>query len=163
MDRCLKHAGAVLLLLAALAGHAADNVLLIQHGTAGYTVWHSEGPTQLDDDVVLEIMASAEAEGGVEMTSPVGRARAFARGAAVEIRFSDLQGDNALLVDRDACGHIHVWHAAGARQVPEDQLTEIMLTALPGGGKRLRFGNEYVKGFIIDLGVTATFWQAAGR
>ena len=159
----MKRLAGILLLLAGLTVQAADNVLLIQHGAGGYTVWHSEGATQLDDDVVLEIMASAEAEGGVEMTSPVGRARAFARGAAVEIRFSDLQGDNALLVDRDACGHIHVWHAAGPRQVPEDQLTEIMLTALPGGGKRLRFGNEYVKGFVIELGVTATFWKASAK
>ena len=142
---------------------AEDNVVLIQLGPTGYTLWHGEGALRLEDDEILEIMVSAQPEGGAEVITRVGPARAYVRGEAVEIRFPTRQGDNALLVDRDACGHIQPWHVEGARRLTEEQLTEIMLSALPEGGARLRFGDEYAKGFVMNLGVTATFWKVTAR
>jgi hypothetical protein len=159
----MKAAGAILAcLLAAVAGAAAadDNVLLIQSGPQGQTVWHTEGASQLEDDDILEIMATATPEGGAEMPTPLGPARAYALSEATLIRLPAVQGDNALLVERDACGHIKVWHAAGTTQLTPEQIDEALLTALPGGGKRLVFGAHYAKGFVNNLGVTVTLWRA---
>ncbi len=151
--------GAALLVCALSPARAEDNVLLIQQGPEGFKVWHTEGPSHLTDDEVLELMATATPKGGDAMPTPLGQARAFEMKEGIVIRLLEAQRDKALLVDRDACGHVNLWHAEGTTQLTDDELTEIVLSALPDGGKRLRLGDRYVKGFIGKLGVTATLWK----
>ena len=134
-------------------------MLLIQQGPEGFKVWHTEGPSNLTDDEVLELLATATPKGGAVTPTPLGPARAFELKEGVVIRLLEAQRDKALLVDRDACGHVHLWHTEGTTQLSEDELTEIMLSALPDGGKRLRLGDRYVKGFVGKLGITATLWK----
>ena len=134
-------------------------MLLLQTGAQGTTVWHTEGTSQLDDDAILEIIASATPEGGPELNTSLGSVRAYAVPEATLIRFAAVMEDNALLVERDACGHIKTWHAAGKTQLTAVEIDEILLTALPGGGKRLAFGDRYAKGFLNNLGVTVTLWR----
>lgn len=141
---------------------AEDNVLLVQTGPTGFTVWHTEGRSQMPDDDVLEIMASALPDGGEVISSPLGAARAYELSAGIRIELQEAKVDRALLVDRDACGHIRVWHAEGTTRLPDDMLTDIVMSALPEGGPRLRFGDRYAKGFIGKLGVTISLWQVPG-
>lgn len=149
-----------LLCLFALGAQAEDNVLLIQTGPQGYTVWHTEGETRFSDDEVLEIMATAQEGGGEVTPTRYGPAIAFVEGeAGVIIRLPGAERDRALLVDRDACGHVIVWHAEGKTQLPEEQLTEIAVSALPEGGPRLRLGDRYAKAFLGRLGITVTLWR----
>lgn len=143
--------------------HAEDNVLLIQQGPQGFVVWHGEGASQLDDDTALELMASATPDGGPERTTEFGPARAYELPEGVLIRLPAAPVDKALLVDRDACGHVKLWHAEGATRLSDEQLTEIVLSALPEGGPRLRLNGLYAKGFVGKLGVTVTLWKAPQR
>lgn len=158
----MKFFAALLICLAATA-YAEDNVLLVQSGPQGFVVWHGEGVSVMPDDDVLELMASATPEGGKEMPSPLGRARAFEMPEGIVIRLLDAPRDKALLVDRDACGHVHLWHAEGTTQLSDTQLTEIVMSALPEGGPRLRLNGTYAKGFIGRLGVTITLWKVPVR
>lgn len=150
---------AFIALLVALPLRAEDNVLLIQSGPQGFTVWHTEGQSELADDDVLELMATATPDGGTETPTPLGPARAYEKSEGIVIRLLAAQHDKALLVDRDACGHVHLWHAEGTTQLTDTQLTEIVLSALPEGGPRLRLNGTYAKGFLGKLGVTATLWK----
>lgn len=154
---------ALLLFLFAGAVLAEDNVLLIQQGPHGFIVWHGEGQSQLDDDTVLELMASATPEGGPERMTAFGPARAFERPEGFLIRLPAAPVDKELLVDRDACGHIKLWHSEGATQLTEAQLTELVISALPEGGPRLRLNGHYAKAFVGKLGVTVTLWQVPAR
>lgn len=154
---------AILVCIVAPALHAEDNVLLIQTGAQGFKVWHTEGPSQLTDDEALEAMASAKPDGGDTVMTASGPVRAYELPLGVEIRLPEATRDKALLVDRDACGHVHLWHAEGATQLTDEQLTEIVVSALPEGGKRLQFGDRYVKGFVTKLGVTATLWKVPAK
>ena len=81
----------------------------------------------------------------------------------VLIRLPAAAKDRALLVDRDACGHIKLWHAEGTTQLSDAQLTDIVLSALPEGGPRLRLNGYYAKAFVGKLGVTVTLWKAPPR
>lgn len=139
---------------------AADDVLLIQTGPGGFTVWHVEGSSVLPDDDIIDIMVTAKPEGGEIVKTPLGPAQAFELADGVMIRLPEAPRDRAWLVDRDACGHIHLWHAEGATHLTEAQLSDIYLSALPEGGPRLRLGDQYAKGFIGKLGVTVTLWKA---
>ncbi|MBK7421959.1 MAG: hypothetical protein IPJ48_02040 [Propionivibrio sp.] len=76
------------------------------------------------------------------------------------IRLPEAKKDNALLVDRDNCGHIRLWHAAGETNPTEDQIADICLSALPEDGKRLTLGDFHINGFITKRGVTASIWPA---
>lgn len=154
---------AVLLACVMAPLHAEDNVLLIQPAPQGYVVWHTEGLNQLSDDEVIELMANAEPEGGKEIPTPFGPARAYVLPEGVVIRLLAAQRDQSLLVDRDACGHVQLWHAEGATQLTETQLSDIVLSALPEGGPRLRLNGKYAKGFLGRLGVTATLWNVPRR
>lgn len=154
---------AALLACTVLPLRAEDNVLLIQTGPQGFVIWHTEGQSQLADDEVLELMATATPEGGKEMPTPLGPARAYEMPEGILIRLLAAQRDKALLVDRDACGHIHLWHAEGATQLSDAQITEIVLSALPEGGPRLRLNGRYAKGFVGRLGVTAALWNVPAR
>lgn len=161
--KTLRRIAAALACLIAPALQAEDNVLLIQTGPQGFTVWHTEGKSRISDDEALEVMASARPEGGDEVATALGPARGYELPAGVLIRLPEARSDKALLVDRDACGHIHMWHAEGETQLSDAELTEIVMSALPEGGKRLTLGSRYVKGFITPLGVTATLWKIPGR
>lgn len=154
---------AALLLCISAAACAEDNVLLVQTGPQGFVVWHTEGQSQLADDEVLELMATATPEGGKETPTPLGPARAYEMSEGILIRLLAAQRDKALLVDRDACGHVHLWHAEGATQLSDAQLTEIVMSALPEGGPRLRLNGTYAKGFLGKLGVTVTLWKVPVR
>lgn len=139
---------------------AEDNVLLIQNAPQGFVVWHSEGESNLPDDSILEIMATATPDGGDPVSTELGRAQAYEQEAGILIRLPDARSDRAWLVDRDACGHIKLWHAEGQTQLSETELTDIVLSALPEGGPRLHIGQRYAKAFLGKLGVTVTLWNA---
>lgn len=151
---------AILLCCLAAFAHAEDNVLLVQTGPQGFIVWHGEGESRLDDDTVLELMARAAPDGGEEYPTPLGPARAYELREGILIRLPAAPKDRALLVDRDACGHIKLWHAEGATHLSDTQLSEIVMSALPEGGPRIRLNGLYAKAFVGRLGVTVTLWKA---
>lgn len=139
---------------------AADNVLLIQMQPGGrYLVWHTEGESQISDDEVMELEVTARPGGGEEIQTSAGPARAHETSDGVTISLPAAKHDKAVLIDRDSCGHIRLWHAAGATNLSDDEITDIVMSALPEGGKRIRLGSRYVKAFITRLGVTATLWN----
>lgn len=151
----------VLAVFTTATANAADNVLLIQLQPGGaYRVWHTEGESRLTDDEVMALEAIARPEGSEETPSSAGPARAFETGDGVTISLPAAKNDKTLLLDRDDCGHVRVWHSAGATNLPEDQITDIFISALPGGGKRVIAGDYQVKAFITKLGVTASLWSA---
>jgi hypothetical protein len=159
MKPVLKAAFFLAGLLTLTGASAEDNVLLLQLRPAGgITVWHTEGESQITDDEALELEASAKPEGGPEKPTAAGPARAFETPNGVMFRLPAAGKDNALLVERDNCGHIKLWHAAGATNLPDDQLTDIYMSAVPGGGKRLTIGDHHVKAYLGPLGVTASLW-----
>jgi hypothetical protein len=146
-------------LLAATTASALDNVLMIQlRPGGGFTVWHTEGESRMTDDEAMRLEAAAKPDGSEAMQTSVGPARAYDTAEGVLIRLSEAKRDNALLVDRDNCGHIRLWHAAGETNPTEDQVTDIFMSALPEGGKRITLGDFHVKAFTTRLGVTASIW-----
>ena len=154
----------ILLILVALfamtSAQAADNVLLIQlQQGGGYQVWHTEGESALSEDEVMDLEVTAKPEGGVETPTSAGPARAYETANGVMIKLLAAPRDNAVLIDRDGCGHVRQWHAAGATNLTDEQITDIYISALPEGGKRLTVDKYYVKAFITKLGVTATLWE----
>lgn len=158
----------LVLFLAALllvsSARAEDNVLLIQMKPGGgFTVWHTEGESQLSDDEAMELEATARPGGGEEMQTSAGPARAYETSDGVTIRLPAARVDRALLLDRDNCGHIRLWHAAGTTALSDDQVADVYMSALPGGGKRLTLGDHHVKAFITPLGVTATLWRVPAK
>ena len=151
-------------LLAATSANAADNVLLIQMQPGGsYRVWHIEGESRLSDDEIMALEVTARPEGGEETPTSAGPARVFESSDGVTISLPAARNDKLLLIDRDDCNHVRVWHAAGATSLSEDQITDIVISALPGGGKRLTVGDFHVKAFITKLGVTATLWKVPAK
>ena len=143
---------------------AADNVLLIQlQAGGGFRVWHTEGESSLSDDEVMELEVTAKPGGGAVTPTSAGPARVFDSADGVTISLLDAKNDKALLLDRDDCTHVRVWHAAGATNLSEDQVADIFISALPGGGKRITVGDYHVKAFVTKLGVIATLWNAAAR
>lgn len=161
MDRRVRTALFLAVLMAATAAGAADNVLLIQLRPGGvFKVWHTEGESQLAEEEVMALEVTAKPEGGAVMETSAGPARAIETGDGVMISLPAAKSDKELLVDRDACGHIRVWHGVGATNFSEDELTDIVISALPEGGKRITVGDFHVKAFIGKLGVTAAVWSA---
>jgi hypothetical protein len=150
-------------ILAACAAHAEDTVILIQTGAEGYRVWHVRGESELSDDEAIELMASARPGGGEVLSTRFGPALAYELPEGILIRLPAAPRDRELLVDRDACGHVRLWHSVGTLQLSEAELTQITLSALPEGGPRLRLGNRYVKAFFGKLGITATIWGVPER
>lgn len=151
-------------LLAMTSAWADDNVLLIQvQAGGGYTVWHTDGESQLSEDEVMALELTAKPGGGKEIPTGAGPARAHETGDGVTISLPAARIDKALLIDRDECGHVRLWHAAGATNLSDDQITDIVMSALPEGGKRIGVGGYQVKAFITRLGVTATLWKAPAR
>ena len=146
------------------AAHAADNVLLIQlQAGGGFKVWHTEGESQLTDDEVMALEVTARPGGGEVTQTSAGSARVYETDEGVTISLLEAKNDTTLLIDRDDCNHVRVWHGAGATNFPDDQVADIFMSALPGGGKRLTVGEYHVKAFVTRLGVTATLWEPARR
>lgn len=151
-------------LAAGLAMAAGDNALLIQaQAGGGYVVWHAEGTTQISDEEIMQVAATAAPEGGPPQAVSAGKARAFQTEVGVIIEFPDLARDRRLLVDRDACGAIKVWHADGETQLTEDQITELVIAALPGGGRRVNVGDRYAKSFVTPMGYAVVIWAPVRR
>ena len=163
--RCLMSITVALFgLLAVCAAHAADNTLLIQLQRDGsYVVWHSEGATHLSDDELTTLSASAKPEGGEGIVTTAGLANAFEIAHAVLVVLPNARSDKKLLIDRDACGGVRVWHSEGSTTLTEEQLTDLVLSALPDGGKRVSIGDKYAKAYTVELGVVAVVWAPVQR
>lgn len=160
----LRAAALALLALAALPAAAEDSALLIQLQPDGhYRVWHSDGPSRLHESVLLELEAGARPEGGPVMQTLRGPAQAFETKEGVVIELPQAGADNRLFFDRDGCGGVKVWHAAGSTYPTEDELTELVLSALPEGGKRVKVGNTYARAFTTRVGVIAAIWKPIRR
>jgi hypothetical protein len=143
---------------------AADNALLIQMQPGGhYKVWHTEGESRLTEDEVMALEITARPEGGEETPTGAGPARVYETSDGVIIRLPAARNDKAVLIDRDGCGHVRLWHSAGAVNLSEDQITDIVISALPEGGKRIIVGNYHVIAFITNLGVTAALWNVPAK
>lgn len=147
---------------AALAFPAAaeDTALLIQIQPDGrYQVWHAGGQSPLNEDEILALEAGASPEGGRSLVTAAGLARAYDTPNGVLIRLPAFGPDRALLIDRDGCGGIKVWHSRGTVNPTDDELTELVLTALPEGGKRVTVGIFHAKAYSTKFGVIAAIWK----
>jgi hypothetical protein len=144
---------------------AADQGLLIQVQPGGaYRVWHSDGPTKLSDDEIMLLDSEATPEGGRIVPTAVGPATATQTAVGVVISLPEAPTDRALLVDRDGCGHVKTWHAEGATRLNDDQLTDLVLAAIPGGGKRVVLSEGlYAKSFLTNLGVMVAIWRPVAK
>lgn len=153
--------GAALLVLLPLAAAAQSTNLLIQLQPGGaYRIWHGEGPSVLDDDEVMLLYSLAEPQGSAPVATALGAARARRTAQGVVIDLLDVATDKALLVDHDACGHIKTWHAEGGTPLTEEQATDLVLAAVPGGGRRLALDEQRnAKSFLTDLGVMVAIWR----
>lgn len=164
----MRHARIIAAFLIAFAANAfaleGNTTLLVQIDPDGrYRIWHSTGATQLNEDELLALAASARPEGGEPMATSAGPAVAYDTRQGVVVALKDVRGDDRLLIDRDDCGGVKVWHAGGPTLLGEDDLTELMLTALPGGGKRIPVGKQVARGFSTRLGVIVLLWKPVGR
>ena len=143
---------------------AEDTALLIQVRPDGrYTVWHAGGQSPLGEEEIGALEASARPEGGRSMLTAAGLARAFETPNGVLIRLPALGPDRALLIDHDGCGGIKVWHDRGDVNLTEDELTELVLSALPEGGKNVVLGQYHAKAYSTKIGVIAAIWRPRAR
>ncbi len=140
---------------------AADQGLLIQIQPGGsYRVWHSDGPTKLSDDEIMLLDAEATPEGGKSIPTSAGPASAMQTPVGVVISLPEAPADRSLLVDRDGCGHVKTWHAEGITKLNDDQLTDLVLAAIPGGGKRIVLDEtRHAKSFLTAIGVMVAIWR----
>jgi hypothetical protein len=111
----------------------------------------------------MELEVTAKPGGGAVTQTSAGPARVFESGDGVTISLLEAKNDKTLLIDRDDCNHVRVWHAAGATNLSDDQIADIFISAIPGGGKRITVGDYQVKAFVTKLGVIATLWKAAAK
>jgi hypothetical protein len=155
---------ATIALLAAGAAVAADNSLLIQLQPDGhYQVWHTEGATNLSEDEILTLAAGAQPEGGESLRVAAGTARAFQTEHGVVIEIAAAKADGKLLVDRDECGAIKTWHSDGTTKLTDDQVSDLVISALPGGGRRVSVGDNYAKAYVVPLGYAVVIWKPVVR
>ena len=146
------------------AAAAEDTALLIQIRPDGrYTVWHAGGQSPLSEDEIGALEASAKPEGGRSMLTAAGMVRAFDTPNGVLIRLPALGPDRSLLIDHDGCGGIKVWHDRGDVDLTEDELTELVLSALPEGGKNIVLGKYHAKAYSTKIGVIAAIWRPVPR
>lgn len=142
----------------------AANALLIQvRADGGFKVWHGTGASLLPNDEIYDLEASARPEGGDIQRTALGRAQAFETRQGIVIELPDAKSDKRLLLDRDPCGGLKVWHDEGATRLPDDVLTELVLTALPDGGARIKVGENVVRGYTVERGVIAVIWRPTRR
>ncbi|HZV54557.1 MAG TPA: hypothetical protein VFF82_06420 [Rhodocyclaceae bacterium] len=155
---------AAFILGTAWSAFAADNTLLIQLNQDGsFRLWHTEGATNLSDEELVTLAATARPEGGETIEVTAGSAHAVETKDGVMIVVPAAKSDKELLIDRDECGGVRVWHSDGATRLTDDQMTELVLTALPGGGKNVPIGQKFAKGFSTKIGVVAVLWQPVKR
>ena len=154
-------AACLVFVLSAASAMAQTNNLLIQmQPGGGFRVWHGDGPSELSDDEVMLLDSLAEPQGSAPITTSLGAARARSTPQGVIIELVDATEDKSLLIDRDACGHLKTWHAEGRMQISEDQVTDLVLAAVPGGGPRLVLdGQRHAKSFLTSLGVMVAIWR----
>ena len=151
-------------LLICTSASAVDNALLIQvEPGGGYRVWHTDGTTKLSEEEILMLAAGATPEGSALQSVSAGPARAVQTGNGVVIELPDAANDRRLLVDRDACGAIKVWHAEGETNLTEGQITDLVISALPGGGRPIKVDGRYAKAFITELGYAVVIWAPVKR
>jgi hypothetical protein len=150
--------GLALLSALSFSAEAADTLLIQLQTDASYRVWYGDGPRHLPDDELLRLAALASREGSEPTETPAGTARAIQQDHAVLIAFADGRDDDRLLLDRDACGGMRVWHTAGRTDLSDNDLTDLVLSALPDGGHRIRLGARYGKAFQTPLGTVAVIW-----
>lgn len=151
----------IALLVSTGVASATENVLLIQMRPDGhYTIWYNEGKSQLTDEDVVRLDGTEKPEGGPATITSAGLARAYQTANGVTIRLTAAQNYESVLLDRDNCGHIRLWHSDGKTDLSEDEITDIVMSALPEGGKRLTIGKRYAKAYLTKLGVTAVLWSA---
>jgi hypothetical protein len=137
-----------------------QNVLIQLQADGSYRIWNAEGPSQLDDDEVMLLESLAEPEGSRLVTTALGPALARRTPLGVIIELQAAARDRSLLVDRDACGHLKTWHAQGVTLLSEDQATELVLSALPGGGPRVVLdAGRHAKAFLTNVGVMVAIWR----
>lgn len=161
LKRALAALAAMLICNSAVA---VDNALLIQvEPGGGYRVWHTEGTTKLSEDEILMLAAGATPEGSTLQPVSAGLARAIQTGNGVIIELPEAATDRRLLVDRDACGAIKVWHAEGETNLTDDQLSDLVISALPGGGRPIKIDGRYAKAFITELGYAVVMWSPVKR
>ena len=147
--------------LASGIAQAAGETLLIQlQPDASYHIWYNTGPRHLPDEELNQLATTATVEGSEVTTTSAGEARAYQQAHAILIAFADRQADDRLLLDRDACGGMRVWHSSGHHELSDNDLTDLVVSALPDGGKRVVLGRRYGKAFQTSLGVVAVIWPS---
>lgn len=143
---------------------AEDTALLIQIETDGrYTVWHAGGKSPLGDEEISALEVTARPEGGKPTLTTAGLAQAFDTPAGMLIRLPALGPDRSLLIDHDGCGGIKVWHDRGDVNLTEDELTELVLSALPEGGKNVVLDKYHAKAYSTKIGVIAAIWKPVAK
>ena len=160
----VRRATLTLLFCVALAPSAAfaqiSNLLIQTLPGGSYRVWHAEGISMLDDDEVMLLESIAAIGGSEPRATALGQARALRTPQGVIIELIEHQQDRELLVDRDACGHVKTWHADGVTRLSEDQATDLVMAALPGGGPRLILDPEHhAKSYLTNIGVMVAVWK----
>ncbi len=150
--------------LFALPAAAEDTALLIQIRPDGrYTVWHAGGKSALSEEEISALEATALPEGGKATLTAAGLAQAFDTPNGVLIHLPALGPDKSLLIDHDGCGGIKVWHARGDVNLTEDELTELVLSAMPEGGKNVALRKYHAKAYSTKIGVIAAIWRPVPR
>jgi ABC-type amino acid transport substrate-binding protein len=150
--------------LFALPAAAEDTALLIQLRPDGrYTVWHAGDSSPLGENDILALEAAAVPEGSRRVMTSAGLAQAFDTPNGIQIHLPGLGPERALLIDRDGCGGIKLWHSHGNINPSEEELTELVLSALPEGGKRIAVGRLSAKAYSTKIGVIAVIWRPVAR
>lgn len=142
------------------AATAQNSSVLIQVQPGGsYRLWHGDGVSHLDDELLIALDARAAAGDGEPLETPLGPARAVRTPQGVVIELPAAPSDRALLLERDACGHLNVWHADGATRLTDDETTDLVMAAVPGGGPTLALdAQRRAKSYLTALGVMAAIW-----
>lgn len=138
----------------------SSNILIQVLPGSVYRVWYAEGPSELAEDEIMQLDAAADRAGSAPIETSLGPAqvRQTTHGAIIELLAAPR--DKRLLIDRDACGHLKTWHAEGGIELSEEQTTDLVLAALPGGGPRVELGPaRYAKSFLTELGVMVAIWK----
>lgn len=164
MHPIIKLLTAAAVCLAAVPALAADNTLLIQIAETGkFRVWHTAGESAINEDEAVALAISARPEGGEKLRTSAGLASAVETKNGVVVTLHEKQHDKVLLIDRDDCGGVKLWHGEGTTSLSDEQLTELVLTALPAGGERLTLGENFARGYTTRLGIIALLWKPVRR
>jgi len=141
------------------AGMAETTYLLQVQPDGHFKVWYATGESHLSDDELMDMEVAARPEGGAEVATSAGPARAFDVKEGVVISLVAAARDKELLVLRDSCGGVKAWHSAGSHPLSEDELTELAIAALPGGSKRMAVKAGYAKSFTGRAGIMVVIWK----